>query len=157
MNGRIQQFVQVPSERGVGRSDSREIVGAHRARRHDETSSIDGRNGFLRGNVVRAQLIGIQPHYDGSLVASEWGRRGNSFEHREQRANPIQCDVLHFANASSGTGEDQLANGNAARIVADNERRHCSGWRKCPRAVHIADHLSHRLAHVRSGMKDQLH
>ena len=53
--------------------------------------------------------------------------------------------------------EDQLADGDAAGVEARDERRHGAGRHEGAGAIHVADRLRHRLAHVGALVKDQLH
>ncbi len=46
---------------------------------------------------------------------------------------------------------------NTSGVIAHNERGDGAGRHECARAVHVPDHLGHRLAHVRLGVEDQLH
>ena len=61
----------------------------------------------------------------------------------------------YFSYASGCAGKNQVADRNAPRIEAHDERRHCSRRHKRASAVHIANGLSHGLAHVCARMKYQ--
>ena len=156
--GRAQQFRQVAAQRGVGAGDAHRGSPVHMLPDGiTSVASVDRGDRLLRRDPVLLELVGIERDDDGALVAAERRRRGDARQRREQRAHAVQREILHLARAAVGAAEDQLAHGNAAGVETRDERRHGARRHEGAGAVHVADRLRHRLAHVRARMKHQLH
>ena len=108
----------------------------------------DGGDRFVRRDLILLQLVGIERDDDGPLVSSERRRRGNARQRRKQRPHAVQREILQFALRVRRAGEDQLADRHAARVETRDKRRDGSRRHEGAGAVHIADRLRHRLAHV---------
>ena len=92
-------------------------------------TSVDfahGGDGLFRRDAVLVQLVGIERDHDGALVAAERRRRGNAGQRGEQRPHAVEREILHLAQGAGGAAEHQLPHGDAARIEARDEGRHCS-------------------------------
>src|SRR5258708_16251502 len=74
MNWRIQQLIQLSAQRHIRGCDPHEIACPNRSSRQDNTAAVHRENSLFGGDVVRIQLVGIQPDDDCTLVAAECWR-----------------------------------------------------------------------------------
>src|SRR6266853_5393748 len=95
-------------------------------------------------------------HDNRSRRTAEGRGSRNARERREERTHAVQCEVLNLADALRRTRKDEIPDRDTAGVKPHDERRDRSRWHERTRAIHIADRLRHRLAHVRAGMKRQL-
>src|SRR5258705_6012469 len=123
---------------------------------HDRTGAYS-RDRLLRRDMVLLQLVGIECDNDCPLIAAKrWGS-GDPGQCRKQRPHLIEGEVLKFALGVVGTREEKQANSDASGIEAGNEWRY-SPWRhEGPSSRDITDGLRHRLLHVGTFTKTQLH
>src|SRR6266404_5218784 len=142
--------------------DTTESIGAKRSRSpvripgwDDGVPSVNCLDHFFRCHAISAQTVRVNTHHDSARRSSERRWRRDPRQSCKQRPNPVQGSILNFAHASSGAGENEVANWNAACIEAHDERRHGSRRHERASAVHIANCLSHGLAHVCARMKYQ--
>ena len=155
--GVLRSSGRLPPRAALVRAMRFERAGGDVAGGHDEARLGDGGDGFVGRDAVLLELVGIERDDDGALVAAEGRRRGDAGQRGEQRAHAVEREVLHFALGVGGAAEDKLADGDAAGVEARDEGRHGAGRHEGARAVHVADGLRHRLAHVGAFVEDQLH
>ena len=150
-------FAEIPTKHCVVRCDAGEVSGAHIAGGHHDAGAIDGGDCLFWRDAILPQLIRIQTDHDGALIATERRRRRDAGQRGEDGSHAIQSDVLHLTRGTIGAGKNQLADGHAACVKSRDEWRHRARRHKCASAIDVADHLRHRVAHVRSGVEHELH
>ena len=77
-DGHTEQFSEIAAEGGVGAGDALQLAGPHVTGGHNERRFVDRLDGFFGGDLVLAQLIGIEHDHDGALAPSERRRRGDA-------------------------------------------------------------------------------
>ena len=155
--GVLEQLGEIAAQSGVGPGDALDVAGPHVAGRHHQRGLADGGDGLFGRDPVLPELVGIERDDDGPLVSAERRRRGNAGQRREERAHAVDGEILHLALRAGGAAEDQHADGDASGIETRDEGRHRSGRHEGAGAVHVADCLRHRLAHVSALVEHQLH
>ena len=154
---RIEELLDVPAERRVGRRDPNQVSGSHVSRGQHGTGPVDREDDLVRRDPIRPELFRVDAHHDRPLAAAKRRRRRDAGQRGKNRTHAVEGDVLHFARRACRAREDQLRDGHAARVEPHDEGRHGTGRHERTRTVHIADNFRHRLAHIRVRMEVQLH
>ena len=94
---------------------------------------------------------------DGALVAAERRRRRHAGQADQRRPHADVGRLLDLVDRLGLALQHEVADRHAAGVEADHERGDGAGRHERARAVHLGDHLGHRLHHVGAGMEEDLH
>ncbi len=103
--------------------------------------------------MISLQFPWIDVDHDRALIASEGRRGGYAGQRGKDRSHAIEGQVLNLGERSGWTGKDQVAYRQGSRVIADDKRRHRSGWHKGAGTVDVGNCLRQRIAHIRAGME----
>ena len=124
--------------------------------RADRVRGGHGGHDLVRRQAVGAQPLGIDPHDHAALAGPEGRGSRDARQGREEGTDPVQGQVLDLPHGPGVAGEDQVADGDAARVEAHDEGRHGPRRHEGPGPVGVVDGLRHRLGHVGPRMELQL-
>ncbi len=150
---RIQKLLNVAAKRRVGGSESKQVSRAYASGGQYGRRAINRRNHFFGRQAIGSYAIRVYADHDAALVAAKRRRRGDSRQSRENRPHSIQGDILHLAGRAVRTRENKLGHRHAASVIAHDEWRNRARRHEGARAIHVAHHFRHGLAHVSVGMK----
>ena len=155
-DGDVLQFLDV-LDRRIDRYEEVDVAEGNVARRGDGVGSGQGRDDFLGGDAGAAQTIGVKIDKNRAGAAPERRWRRNTRQGGEERPDGIQRGILELGDAARLAGEDELPDGDAARIKTHHERRHGARRHHGAGPVDVADRLTHGLRHVRPRVELELH